>query len=59
MLEKVEFEEEMVEPSFTSLGGGESLVMWRPKKKGRKEPSDAHKKEKILEKHAHKRGEGV
>jgi hypothetical protein len=45
-----------VEHSFTSLGGGESSTMWHPKKKGRKEFSDAHKKEKTLEKHARKKG---
>jgi len=40
MLEKIEYEEENVERSVTSLGGVESLAMWHPKKKTRKEPND-------------------
>jgi hypothetical protein len=56
MLEKMEFEENIVEHSLTLLGGGKSLTIQRPKEKGRNKPSDAQKKEKILEKHAHKRG---
>jgi hypothetical protein len=46
MLEKMEFEEETIERSFTLLGGGESSTMWHPKK----EPNDTQKKKKYWKK---------
>jgi hypothetical protein len=48
MFEKMEYEEETVERSLTSLGGGESSAMWCPKKKTRKKPNDTQKKEKNI-----------
>lgn len=49
----MEFEKEIIEWSFASLGGGESLAMQHPRKEVRKKPNDAQKKEKVLEKLVH------
>ncbi len=53
MVEKMDFEEKTIEWSLTSLGGGGSSVIWRPRKKVRKEPYDVQKKEKALKELVH------